>query len=174
MNDASSSAGSECTPASVLPLLVFFLATGAVAFFASRFKPGAWYQAQAKPAWTMPDAVFAPVWTVLYIAIALAGWLVWCAAGGWHIVLALWLLQLVLNALWSPLMFGLHRPLWALLDMAALLAVAIGFIVFAAPLDMAAALLFVPYALWLAFAALLNADLWYRNRYRPMPPFPRL
>lgn len=170
MNYASSTTASSCAPEQVLALLIFFFAVGAAAFFAGRFRPGAWYEALAKPAWNPPAHWFAPIWTLLYIAIAVAGWLVWCAARGWHPALALWLAQLLLNAAWPPLMFGLRRPDLASLDIVLLLALAIAFIAAAWALDRLAALLFVPYALWLAFAAALTVALWRRNRYRPMPP----
>ncbi|HET20104.1 MAG TPA: tryptophan-rich sensory protein, partial [Chromatiales bacterium] len=114
-------------------LVGFLLLVGGVAFLASRFRPGSWYDTLAKPPWTPPDWVFAPAWSVLYVAIAVAGWLIFTrpataadgepsAAGGRPAAAdrLLWSLQLLLNALWSWLFFGLHRTGVALADLTAL------------------------------------------------------
>jgi tryptophan-rich sensory protein len=148
-------------------LALFLLAAALAAFTASRFQPGAWYEALQKPAWTPPDWLFAPVWTVLYIAIAVAGWLVWRHGGAQPSVpLLFWVAQLILNFVWSWLFFGLHRPDLALLDIV-LLGVAIaGFVISALPVSRLAAALFVPYAVWVAYAAALNFSIWQANQPR--------
>ena len=144
-----------------LPLLTivpFLLAVAAAAFAASRFRPGTWYTTLAKPSWTPPGWLFAPVWSLLYLAIAVAGWLLWRQAHpDAFLPLALWLGQLILNMVWSWLFFGLHRPRAALADIVLLLASILAFILIARPLSAGAAWLFVPYALWVLFAAALNA-----------------
>ena len=148
---------------SVLSLLAFVVACAAAATPGIAFRPGAWYRRLAKPSWCPPDWLFGPVWTLLYLGIAIAGWLVW-RAGDASRPLALWGAQLVLNALWSFLFFGLRLPGLALAEIALLL----GIIVFTTTaflrVSRAAGWLFVPYALWVAFAAYLNAGLWVLNR----------
>lgn len=133
-----------------------FAAVFAVAFSASRFRPGEWYQALEKPPWTPPDWLFAPVWTLLYVGIALAGWRIFITAGMGRERM-LWIVQLVLNGLWSWLFFALHLTALALADIVVLL----GAIVMLAArvrhrLPLAFWLL-VPYALWVAYALTLNA-----------------
>lgn len=149
----------------IIALIAFLLAAAAAAWFGSRFRPDVWYRRLDKPSWNPPDAVFAPVWTTLYIAIAFAGWFVWRDGGhAWSSALTLWALQLVLNAAFSWLFFGLHRLGAALIDQLALLAVIVLFMVAAAPISVVATWLFVPYLAWCSFATLLNANLAWRNR----------
>ena len=102
-------------------LLVFLLLVAGAAYFGMTYEPGPFYAALQKPAWTPPDTVFAPVWTVLYVMIAIAGWIVW-RAHGFGPLLWLWLLQLGLNAAWSYLMFGEKQITSALIDIGALVA----------------------------------------------------
>lgn len=124
------------------------------------FRPDAWYADLAKASWNPPPWLFAPVWTALYVLIAIAGWRVWqarAAASARRVALALWFAQWIGNALWSWLFFGLHQPVWALLDIALMLVLVLAFIGVTWRFERVAAVLFVPYALWLAFAASLNA-----------------
>lgn len=138
-------------------LPVFILLVFSASMFGAIFTPGAWYTQLTKPALTPPGWIFTPVWLVLYGMIALAGWLVWKKGPGLkHPALLAWAGQLVLNALWSWLFFGLQNPALALADIVILLLCIIFFICYAYPLSRAAAILFVPYALWVGFAACLN------------------
>ncbi len=125
------------------------LALGAMA------RPDGWYAALAKPPFNPPNWVFAPVWSLLYVMIAVAGARTYERVGGF----ALWVAQLVLNFAWTPAFFLLHRPALALCIIAALLAAILVFIVTRWTADRVSALLFVPYAAWVGFAALLNASL---------------
>jgi len=124
--------------------------------------PGEWYAGLAKPPFNPPNWIFAPVWTLLYIMVAVAGWRTW-QRGPRSAAMALWFVQLALNFVWSPVFFGAHRIGGALAVIVALLAAIIAFIVMAWPRDRIAALLFTPYAGWVAFATLLNGALWYLN-----------
>lgn len=145
-------------------LVVFIALVAAAALTGGLFRPGAWYEALAKPVWTPPDWLFAPTWTVLYVAIAVAGWLAWRRAGGRvDRAVAIWGVQLVLNAAWTWLFFGQHQMLLALLDIAALLACILAFIVISMKANRWAAWLFVPYALWVTYASALNLALWRLN-----------
>jgi tryptophan-rich sensory protein len=124
--------------------------------------PGEWYAGLAKPPFNPPNWIFAPVWTLLYIMVAVAGWRT-LQRGPRSAAMAVWFIQLALNFVWSPVFFGAHRIGAALVIVAALLATIIAFIVICWPRDRAAALLFTPYAAWVAFATLLNGALWYLN-----------
>ena len=124
--------------------------------------PGEWYAGLAKPPFNPPNWIFAPVWTLLYIMVAVAGWRTW-QRGPRSAAMAPWFVQLALNFVWSPVFFGAHRIGGALAVIVALLAAIIAFIVMAGPRDRIAALLFTPYAAWVAFATLLNGALWYLN-----------
>lgn len=124
--------------------------------------PDEWYQALAKPAFTPPGWVFGPVWTVLYIMIGVAGWRVWrlSDAGG---AMAAWWVQMALNFIWTPTFFIAHAIGVALVVIVLLLAAILAFIALTWRRDRVAALLFVPYAAWVAFASLLNASIWTLN-----------
>lgn len=124
--------------------------------------PGDWYAGLNKPSFNPPGWVFGPVWTLLYITIAVAGWWVWEKnAGGW--AKALWCAQLALNFSWSPAFFVAHRVDLALVIIAMLLLTIIAFIMATWRKANFAALLFVPYALWVAFASILNASIFLLN-----------
>ena len=118
-------------------------------------RPDGWYAALAKPPFNPPNWVFAPVWSVLYVMIAIAGARTFEAGRGF----ALWLGQMSLNFAWTPVFFGLHRPGVALGIILALLVLILAFIAMRWRDDRTSALLFVPYAAWVAFASLLNASI---------------
>ena len=138
------------------------LALGGGTLIGLTVRPDGWYAALNKPSFSPPNWVFAPVWSALYIMIGVAGWLVW--QRDWRSrMMAAWVAQLALNFIWTPVFFGLHAPAAALAIIVALLIVIIAFIVRGWSRDRAAALLFVPYAAWVAFASLLNAAIVYLN-----------
>ncbi|NNL87020.1 MAG: tryptophan-rich sensory protein [Myxococcales bacterium] len=147
----------------ILSFLPFLLGVAGAGWIGAQFEPGVWYAALQKPALTPPNAIFGPVWTLIYLAIAVAGWRVF-RAGAHFGARALWIVQLVLNGLWSYLFFGIHRMGWALVEIAGLwLIVVVATAVFWR-IEKTAGLLFVPYALWVSFAMYLNAGLWFLNR----------
>ena len=122
--------------------------------------PGPWFAALHKPSFNPPNWLFAPVWTALYVLIAVAGWRIGSrrsAGRAASLAPRLWWLQLGLNFLWSPVFFAAHRIDIALAVIALLLLSIVGFIAAAWRRDRVAAVLFVPYALWVAFALALNA-----------------
>ncbi len=148
----------------VLALIAFIVLVGLAGYSGASFGPGAWYEALTKPPLNPPNWVFAPVWTLLYLAIAVAGWRVWRIGEAVAVPLALWLAQLVLNALWSFLFFGINRADLALIDILMLLALVIATAVAFMRRDRVAGGLMVPYAMWVSFATYLNAGIWYLNR----------
>ena len=124
--------------------------------------PGEWYAGLAKPPFNPPNWVFAPVWTVLYVLIAVAGWRTFERdRSSWP--MKLWWAQLVLNFLWSPAFFAAHRIGLALLVILLLLAAILAFLVISWRQSRVAAWLFAPYAAWVAFAAVLNGSIWLLN-----------
>jgi len=151
-----------------LGLVGWLLLSFAAGWIGSRFTPGAWYAALAKPAWNPPAAVFAPVWSALYLLMGLAAWLVWRRAGfaGARLALVLFIVQLGLNALWSYLFFGLHRPGLAFWDVVALWAGILVVTVLFWRVDWRAGALMVPYVAWVGFASCLNFALWRLNAGR--------
>ena len=137
----------------------------AVAAMGVFFLPGEWYAALRKPSWNPPSWVFGPVWTALYTMMAVAAWLVW-KQGGWaqqRRPLAIFLAQLLLNALWTPLFFGLHWPGVAFAEILLMwLAIAWTIAAFSRVHRVAAGLL-VPYLAWVSFASVLNWTVWKLN-----------
>ncbi len=118
-----------------------------------------------KPIYAPPNWVFGPVWTLLYLMMAVAGWLVWKSSVGTakRRELTIFGIQLLLNAVWSALFFGLHRPDLALIEICTLwLAILATVLTFKRHSSTAAALL-VPYLVWVSFAAILNYGFWSLN-----------
>ncbi len=151
-------------PSKRLAILPLFIALSFVpALIGMAFPPDAWYHALVRPSWAPPNWLFGPVWTSLYLMIAVAGWLLWRHVGWSGAATRLWAIQLVLNAAWTPLFFGLHWLGIALIEML-LLWVAIALCLRAAwTVSRPAALLLMPYLAWVSFAWVLNAGFWWLN-----------
>ena len=138
-------------------LLVSFTAAG-LGSIATATSVDGWYQTLARPSWNPPDWVFGPVWTTLFAMMAVAAWLIWRQAGLRQAAmpLGLFFAQLALNVLWSVLFFGLRRPDLAAFEIVLLwLAIAATIVAFWRR-SLPAALLMLPYFLWVTFAAMLN------------------
>jgi len=144
-------------------LAVLLVAVACVASSGAYFLPGQWYAALAKPSWTPPAWVFPPVWSVLYLTIAVAGWLVWSLPHA-RALRAMWIVQLVLNGAWSWLFFGLHMTVYALLDLLLLVASVAALVVASWSRCRAVGIVLLPYLAWIAYAATLNAGVWWLNR----------
>lgn len=139
------------------PLLaVFLVIVFAAAAFGVLFPPGAWYASLWTPPWTPPNWLFGPVWTVLYVLIAIAGWMIFSQPGSTS-ARYLWVSQLVLNALWSWLFFGVHLTWLALLDIVALVACVAALVVGSYRRQRVVSWLLLPYLVWVAYASTLNA-----------------
>ena len=125
-----------------------------------------WYRTINKSKLNPPNWVFGPVWTTLFLLMAIAAWLVWQVRAQDGASVALWTygLQLVLNVMWSAIFFGLKRPGWAFVEIIILwLAILATIYSFSAVSGLAAWLL-VPYILWVSFAAYLNFSVWRLNK----------
>jgi len=142
-------------------LALCFAASGTAVFVST----GGWYADLHKPLWNPPAWVFAPAWTLLYVMMAVAAWLVW-REGGWKAhrrALGLFVLQWLLNALWTPLFFGMHRPELALAEIIMLWCVLAATLVSFWRVRRAAGFLLMPYLAWVSFAAMLNFTIWQMN-----------
>ena len=155
------------TVTGLLSLLPFLAACFVAALSGALFRPGDWYEHLAKPRWRPPNWLFPPAWSVLYVCIAVAGWLVWRQGGdAASPALAVYGVQLLFNAGWSAVFFGLRRVDWAFGELLLLwLSIAATIAVFA-PISTAAALLLAPYLAWVTFAGALNLSIWQLNRVR--------
>lgn len=124
--------------------------------------PGEWYSGLVKAAFNPPNWLFAPVWTTLYVLIAIAGWRLFERdRASWP--MKLWWGQLALNFLWSPIFFAAHWIGTALAVILLMLAVILAFIATTWRQDRVAAWLFIPYAAWIGFASALNASIFVLN-----------
>jgi tryptophan-rich sensory protein len=146
----------------ILSLFVFLVLVFVAAGSGAVFSPGEWYRSLNRPSWTPPDWAFPVVWSILYVMIAVAGWFVW-KAEGLGLAMAIWGANLVVNAAWSWIMFGMRQIGLALADVALLWLLTAAFIFAATSVDIRASWLFVPYLVWVTIASALNFEVWRRN-----------
>ncbi|OAE43466.1 TspO/MBR family protein [Agrobacterium tumefaciens] len=139
--------------------IVFIVAVVAIgALIGVNNVPGEWYQSLQKPFFNPPNWIFGPVWTTLYALIGIAGARTWIRRPT-GTRMRLWFTQMVLNFLWSPIFFGMQSPVGALVIIIPMLICIIAFMVLTFSRDRLSSLLFAPYALWVAFATVLNASI---------------
>ncbi len=119
-------------------------------------RPDDWFLSLSKPGFTPPNWIFAPVWTALYVVIAIAGARIFIDHRG-SAAMRLWWAALLLNFAWSPLFFGLHEPALAMIVIFGLILAILLFIAFSWRSDRMSAILFLPYLAWTSFASVLNA-----------------
>ncbi|MFD2237159.1 TspO/MBR family protein [Aureimonas populi] len=141
--------------------LFLVVSVGGGLLIGSQTQTAGWYRSLRKPAFTPPDLAFPIAWTILYVLIGFAGWRVWRSRN--RPALAAWAGQLALNFAWTPVFFVAHAILPALAVILTLLGTIFGFLATTASRDRAAFWSFVPYALWVAYATLLNASIWWLN-----------
>ena len=144
-----------------IPLLV----GGLGGFFTSSAVNG-WYVLAKKPSFNPPNWIFAPVWTLLYLLMGIALYLVWKSEANKGLkrqAIGLFAIQLVLNFFWSIIFFYAHQPGWAFLEIIALWAMILLTILWFGKISPAAAWLLVPYISWVSFASLLNFAIWILN-----------
>jgi len=138
---------------------------GFLGSLATRDAVAGWYTLIAKPSFTPPSWVFGPVWTLLFLLMGIAFFLVWKHGRGERRELAItfFIIQLGLNVMWSMVFFGLRQPGWAFVEILLLWSVIAVTICAFWRVHKSAALLLVPYIAWVSFAALLNAAIWRLN-----------
>jgi len=142
--------------------LVVCLGVGGLGAAATTPEIAGWYQTLAKPSWNPPDWIFGPVWTTLYVLMAIAAWLVWKPRGFADAArpLTLFAAQLTLNCAWSFIFFGLHAPGWAFVEIVVMwLAIVATMVEFFRKSSLAGWLL-APYLAWVSFASILNFTIW--------------
>jgi len=143
------------------------LAVGGLSGFATAGGVSTWYPTLVKPSFNPPAWVFGPTWTVLYIMMGVAAFLVWrrgLDANGVSVALTVFAVQLALNGLWSILFFGMQAPGWALVEIILLWLAILATLVLFWRVIPTAGMLLLPYLAWVSFASVLNASLWWLNR----------
>lgn len=146
-----------------VPLLVGLMGS----LFTTTDSLGNWYAKLNKPFFNPPGWIFGPVWTTLYIMIGISAFMVWRMGLDDKVVriaLACFIVQLFLNAIWTPLFFGLRSPLFGLIDIILLLNAIIVTIYVFSTISRTAFLLLIPYLVWVSFATILNASIYLLNR----------
>jgi tryptophan-rich sensory protein len=141
---------------------LFLLACAGAGMTGGLFPPGPWYRSLEKPWFTPPDWVFPVTWTVLYLCMATAGARIAMADNN-GVAMALWALQIAFNGLWTPIFFGLKNIRMGMVVVALLWVIVLCGILAMWPVDRIAALLFVPYLIWVTIASALNAAVWMKN-----------
>jgi translocator protein len=154
------------TTTSIIGAVGWLVLTFGMAAIGARFLPDEWYRQLNKPSWNPPNSIFAPVWTILYLFMAAAAWLVWRRYGITFalVPLSLFILQLLLNAAWTWLFFGRHQIRNALIDIVLLWILILATLISFWRLDALASLLLAPYLAWVTFATVLNWTIWQKNR----------
>nr|WP_246423796.1 TspO/MBR family protein [Roseospira goensis] len=150
----------------MIALAVILAASFLTASTAAVFRPGPWYASLAKPSWVPPNWLFPPAWALMYALMSAAAFLVWlfAAPGEGTTALTVYGIQLVLNALWSPIFFGLRRMGWAFVAVMALWLAVLATTLLFFQVNYWAGLMFLPYLLWVTFASFLNLTMWRLNR----------
>ena len=145
--------------------LVASVVTSAIGGLATATSVNSWYLALAKPSWNPPSQVFGPAWTLLFGLMAVAGWRIWLRRDrpGARTALYVYAAQLVLNAGWSILFFGMRSPGAALVEIVFLWSTLVWLLVRFWKIDRVAGMLWLPYVLWVTFATTLNAAIWRLN-----------
>lgn len=160
-------------PRGALPLILALAApfvAGAIGGVATANSVNTWYRSLRKPAWTPPGGLFGPVWTLLYLLMGLASWLVWWTGQvdgreeEARSALGLYGVHLGFNALWSVLFFGRKRLGLALVELLALWGLLQATTARFRRINPVAGAMLWPYQAWATFAALLNAAIWWLNR----------
>ena len=145
-------------------LAVCFGASGFSALFMARDPVDTWYAQLQKPGITPPDWVFGSVWTILYFLMSISVFLVWNKGLAYPKVkpaIGLFLIQLALNAIWTPIFFGFHLILPALIDLILLFIAILATLLVFKSISVAASILLVPYLIWVGYAAILNGLIWH-------------
>jgi tryptophan-rich sensory protein len=142
--------------------VIVCLAVGFIAGFFTSSSINSWYSTLEKPNFNPPNWLFGPVWTLLYFLMGVSLYLVWSNNGS-KLAMAFFVIQLVLNFLWSFLFFQLKNPLLAFIDIILLSVMIVVTMVSFYPISAAAAYLMIPYLLWVGFASVLNFAIYWLN-----------
>ena len=143
------------------------LLTGFLGTFVTMDSVTTWYADLSRPSFTPPDWTFGVVWPILYVMMGISGFLIWERGINKRqvkVALGLFVLQLVLNGIWTPIFFGLHMIALALVEIVLLWVAILLTIIAFWRISKASTFLLFPYILWVSFAVVLNATFWYLNR----------
>lgn len=158
-------ASARGSPLTLAALIALPLQAGILGSLLTSSEVRGWYTTLAKPPFNPPSWVFGPVWTTLYVLMGVSLWLVWRSpAPEARATKVAWFAMLALNAAWSPLFFGMHRPDLALVDITLYLATLVALLRLLRRQSRPAFWLQVPHLAWVSFAAVLNAAIWWLNR----------
>jgi benzodiazapine receptor len=149
-------------------VLMTCLVVGYLSGMVTKDSIATWYPTLVKPSFNPPNWIFAPVWTILYIMMGVAGGMVWNRieqdAENVKKAFTFFIIQLGLNAIWSLLFFNLHNPLLSLIEIVLLWLMIFETYTQFKKIDKVAGMLLVPYLAWVSFALLLNGSIWWLNR----------
>lgn len=152
----------------IVVALIICLMVGYSASIVTRPSVETWYPTIIKPSFNPPNWIFMPVWTLLYILMAVAAGLVWNKIKEQNqevkVALGFFLIQLTLNAIWSYIFFGLKNPMLALIEIALLWLMIYETYLKFIKINKTAGYLLIPYMAWVAFAGILNASIWWLNK----------
>jgi translocator protein len=151
----------------IVALVVCFGASGLGVLFMARDSINTWYAQLQKPCFTPPDWIFGPAWTILYLLMAISVFLIWNKGLDYPKVkqsIGLFLIQLALNAAWTPLFFGFHLILPAFIEIIVLWLAILATMLAFKRISLHASILLIPYLIWVSFATILNGSMWYLNR----------
>lgn len=151
----------------VITLAACFGVSGIGALFTTVDSITNWYAQLQKPEITPANWVFGPVWTILYLLMAISAFLIWRKGLNYTNVkhaLGWFLIQLILNAVWTPLFFGLHLILLAFIEIVLLWLTILATLLTFRRVSSLASVLLIPYVIWVGFAAILNGSIWYLNQ----------
>lgn len=140
--------------------------TGIISGLLTTTQNNVWFNTIVKPSWNPPGYLFGPVWTVLYLLMAISLWIVWKSDSNESMkqeAMLFFAAQLFLNFWWTILFFKFHSPLWAFVDILIMIVIIFITIFRFSEISKTAAWLLVPYISWVCFAALLNYNLWKLN-----------
>lgn len=160
------SSGWVRSPLKLLAAIVICNLAGIIGSLVTTTGEGSWYAAIEKPHFNPPGFVFGPVWTTLYILMGISLYLIWMEGTGRRevrLALIFFSTQLVLNALWTFLFFGLQSPFLGLVEIIILWLFIVATIVAFYRINKTAAFLMVPYLAWVTFAAFLTYSIWILN-----------
>jgi len=154
------------TTVAIIGAMGWLVLTFGAAALGARSRPDEWHRRLKKPSWNPPNWIFAPVWTLLYLLMAAAAWLVWrrYGFGDAAVALGLFVLQLALNSAWTWLLFGRHAIRGAFIDILVLWVMILTTLILFWSLEPLAGILLLPYLAWVSFATALNGTIWRMNR----------
>ena len=148
---------------SLIGFIIITFAASGIGSFATRISKEPWYSSINKPSFNPPDWVFAPVWTTLYVFMAIAVWLIWTNSKKTKKIFYIYFIHLFINATWSVIFFGFHEIFLALINIVLIIFFIIWLIKLYLPINNLSVYLMMPYLAWCCYAFILNLNLYLLN-----------